>query len=102
MCIRDRAEATPLVRDPLVARVYLPRFLAPKDESRIAVTVQNLNAPPGDYTVRLSAGGAVAVDEPATFTFTVAEPRNQNAETQTFVLRGVQPGVCLLYTSRCV
>ncbi|MGB2971632.1 MAG: alpha-2-macroglobulin family protein, partial [Candidatus Competibacter sp.] len=88
-----RAEATPLVRDPLVARVYLPRFLAPKDESRIAVTVQNLNAPPGDYTVRLSAGGAVAVDEPATFTFTVAEPRNQNAETQTFVLRGVQPGV---------
>ena len=88
-----RAEATPLVRDPLVARVYLPRFLAPNDESRIAVTVQNLNAPPGDYTIRLSAGGAVAVDEPATFTFTVAQPGNQNAETQTFVLRGVRPGV---------
>ncbi|QQS54499.1 MAG: alpha-2-macroglobulin family protein [Candidatus Competibacteraceae bacterium] len=87
-----QAEAKPLVRDPLVAQVYLPRFLAPEDESRITVTVRNLNAPPGDYQLRLSAEGAVAVDEPATFTFTVADAATQNQDSRTFTLRGRQPG----------
>jgi hypothetical protein len=88
-----RAEAAPLVRDPLVARVYLPRFLAPEDESRVSVTVQNLNAPPGEYHIRLSADGAAAVTEPAAFTFTVADSAVQNHETRGFTLRGLQPGV---------
>ena len=88
-----RAEVAPLVRDPLVARVYLPRFLAPEDESRVAVTVQNLSAPPGDYAIRLSADGAVAVTEPAAFTFAVANSATQNSETRSFVLRGLKPGV---------
>lgn len=88
-----RAEAAPLVRDPLVARVYLPRFLAPEDESRVTVTVQNLSAPPGEYHIRLSADGAAAVTEPAAFTFTVADSATQNSESRTFTLRGRQPGV---------
>ena len=88
-----RAEAAPLVRDPLVARVYLPRFLAPEDESRVSVTVQNLSAPPGEYHIRLSAEGAAAVTEPAAFTFTVADSAVQNSDSRTFTLRGVQPGV---------
>jgi uncharacterized protein YfaS (alpha-2-macroglobulin family) len=87
-----RAESAPLVRDPLVARVYLPRFLAPEDESRVTVTVQNLNAPPGDYAIQLSAEGAVAVTEPAAFTFTVADSATQNQESRLFTLRGLQPG----------
>jgi len=87
-----RAEVAPLVRDPLVARIYLPRFLAPDDQSQISVTVQNLSAPPGDYSIRLSADGAVAVHEPATFTFTVADPAVQNRESRTFTLRGLKPG----------
>ncbi len=88
-----RAEVEPVVRDPLVARVYLPRFLAPEDESRVAVTVQSLNAPPGDYHIRLSADGAVAVTEPAAFTFAVASSATQNSESRTFILRGLKPGV---------
>ena len=88
-----RAEAAPLVRDPLVARVYLPRFLAPEDESRVSVTVQNLSAPPGEYHIRLSAEGAAAVTEPAAFTFTVADSAVQSSDSRTFTLRGVQPGV---------
>jgi len=88
-----RAEVAPLVRDPLVARVYLPRFLAPEDESRVTVTVQSLNAPPGDYHIRLSADGAVAVTEPAAFTFAVASSATQNSESRTFILRGLKPGV---------
>ena len=88
-----RAEAAPLVRDPLVARVYLPRFLAQEDESRVSVAVQNLNAPPGEYRIRLTADGAAAVTEPAAFTFTVTDSAVQNSESRTFTLRGVQPGV---------
>ena len=88
-----RAEAAPLVRDPLVARVYLPRFLAPEDESRVSVMVQNLSAAPGDYHLRLSADGAVAVSEPTAFTFTVADSTVQNSEKRTFTLRGLKPGV---------
>ena len=87
------AETAPLVRDPLVARIYLPRFLAPEDQGQIAVTVQNLNAPPGEYHLRLSADGAVAVDQPAAFVFTVADTAVQNQEKRSFTLRGLQPGV---------
>lgn len=87
-----RAEAAPLVRDPLIARVYLPRFLAPEDESRVTVAVQNLNAPPGAYAIRLSAQGAVTVAEPASFTFTVADAAAQNQESRAFTLRGLTPG----------
>ena len=88
-----KAEAAPLVRDPLIARVYLPRFLAPDDDSRVTVTVQNLNAPPGDYRIRLTADGAATVSQPAEFTFTVADSTVQNRENRVFTLRGLQPGV---------
>ena len=88
-----KAEAAPLVRDPLIARVYLPRFLAPDDDSRVTVTVQNLNAPPGDYRIRLTADGAATVNPPAEFTFTVADSTVQNRENRVFTLRGLQPGV---------
>ncbi|HNW79098.1 MAG TPA: alpha-2-macroglobulin family protein, partial [Candidatus Competibacteraceae bacterium] len=87
-----RAEAAPLVRDPLVARLYLPRILAPEDESRVTVTVQNLNAAPGDYQVRLQGSGAVRVDAPAAFTFSVAADSAPAAMRQVFTLRGQQPG----------
>ena len=87
-----RAEAAPLVRDPLVARLYLPRILAPEDESRVTVTVQNLNAPPGDYQVRLQGSGAVRVDAPAEFTFSVAADSAPAAMRRVFTLRGQQPG----------
>ena len=88
-----RAEAAPLVRDPLVARVYLPRFLAPEDQSQVSVMVQNLSAAPGEYQIRLSGAGAVAVSEPAAFTFTVADSAVQNSDRRTFTLRGLKPGV---------
>jgi len=87
-----RAETAPLVRDPLVARVYLPRFLAPEDESRLTATAQNVNAPPGDYRIQVSASGAVAVGDANPFALTVAHSPSQTSETRTFVLRGLNPG----------
>ncbi len=44
-----------IVRDPVVAELSLPRFLAPGDEAQAALTLDNVEGPAGRYTVRLSA-----------------------------------------------
>jgi alpha-2-macroglobulin len=49
------------VRDPLIAQVSLPRFLAPGDESRLTVSVNNLDGPAGDVSVRFQTDGGVAI-----------------------------------------
>ena len=52
------ASAAMIVRDPVVAQVALPRFLAPGDNSRLAVTINNLEGPAGDYALKMTATGA--------------------------------------------
>jgi alpha-2-macroglobulin len=47
-----------VVRDPVVTLVSLPRFLAPGDNARIGVVVNNLEGAPGDYRLILAATGA--------------------------------------------
>ncbi len=47
-----------IVRDPVVAQVALPRFLAPGDNARLAVTINNLEGPAGDYVLKMTATGA--------------------------------------------
>ncbi len=88
-----RAEAPLLVRDPLVAQVYLPRFLAPGDVSRLSLHLQNLSAPKGDYQVQLTAEGAVALDAATEFSFPVTDSADQNTEHRNFTLRGLDPGI---------
>ncbi|HYE00129.1 MAG TPA: alpha-2-macroglobulin, partial [Alphaproteobacteria bacterium] len=56
-----RAEATLLVRSPVVAEATLPRFLAPGDEAQTLVDLHNLTGPAGRYTATLTAEGAVTV-----------------------------------------
>jgi alpha-2-macroglobulin len=46
------------IRDPVVTMVTLPRFLAPGDEARLGVTINNLEGPDGDYTLKMTATGA--------------------------------------------
>jgi uncharacterized protein YfaS (alpha-2-macroglobulin family) len=53
------AEAGLVVRDPVVALVSTPRFLAPGDQSTFSISVQNLDAAPGLYHVALTASDAV-------------------------------------------
>jgi alpha-2-macroglobulin len=48
-----------VVRDPVVSQVTLPRFLAPKDQSRLALDLHNLDGAPGTYHVAFTASGAV-------------------------------------------
>jgi hypothetical protein len=55
------AEAELTVRDPVVASVSLPRFLAPGDRAETVIALENLDGPAGDYTVSLSASGPLDV-----------------------------------------
>jgi uncharacterized protein YfaS (alpha-2-macroglobulin family) len=56
-----------VVRDPVVALVSAPRFLAPGDQSNLSISVQNLDGAAGDYQVALTAADAVQLGEGATF-----------------------------------
>ena len=40
------------VRDPVVADIVLPRFLAPGDKAMAALNMNNVEGRPGDYTSR--------------------------------------------------
>ena len=52
-----------VVRDPLMADLYLPRFLAPGDEARVTVELVNIDAPAGEYTPTLSVTGPAGIAE---------------------------------------
>lgn len=43
-----------IVRDPVVAELILPRFLAPGDEAQATLNIDNVEGPQGDYTVTIS------------------------------------------------
>ncbi len=69
-----------LVRDKLIAEPLLPRFLAPGDDARLAVLLQNLELPAGEDAVTISVGGPLALDGPARLAATLA----QNAQAVPF------------------
>lgn len=48
------------VRDPLVAEIILPRFLAPGDQGRATVLMHNVDGAEGGYALAVSRSGAVA------------------------------------------
>jgi uncharacterized protein YfaS (alpha-2-macroglobulin family) len=55
-----RAEQPLTVRDPVVAEVVLPRFLAPGDRIMAALNLHNVEGAPGQYTATVRAEGAAA------------------------------------------
>ncbi|MCG8509799.1 MAG: alpha-2-macroglobulin family protein [Rhodospirillales bacterium] len=54
-------ESAVKVRDPIIAQVSLPRFLAPGDQSRLTLSLDNLDAPTGEVSVTFRAEGGVAI-----------------------------------------
>ena len=50
------------VRDALIAEPLLPRFLAPGDEARMSVLMQNVDLPAGRGAVQVSVEGPLAFD----------------------------------------
>lgn len=55
------AEATVIVRAPVVAELSMPLYLAPGDQSDLVLSLHNLDDPAGDYRVTLEAEGSVAI-----------------------------------------
>jgi uncharacterized protein YfaS (alpha-2-macroglobulin family) len=53
-----------LVRDPLIAEALLPRFLAPGDEARLAVLLQNIALPAGEDAVSITVDGPLSISGP--------------------------------------
>lgn len=79
-----------LIRDPVVAQISLPRFLAPGDAARITLSLRNLSAPAGKYSIALAASGAVELRGKTKM------ERDLPAEASTSIkvtLRGRDPGV---------
>jgi alpha-2-macroglobulin len=65
-------EAKLFVRDAVAADVVLPRFLAPGDTGSVALSLHNVDGPPGDYKVALGATGSVSLEKPVNETRTLA------------------------------
>ncbi len=53
------------VRDPVVADIVLPRFLAPGDHSEAALNIDNVEGPAGTYTATVTTSGPVGLDSGA-------------------------------------
>lgn len=60
------------VVDPLVAEPLLPRFLAPGDQARLTVLLQNLELPVGEDVANISVDGPLTVSGPARLAATLA------------------------------
>lgn len=56
------AERKVQVRDPVVADLVLPRFLAPGDRALATATFNNVSGDPGTYKVNFSSKGSVMLD----------------------------------------
>jgi len=57
------AASRPLtVRDPVVADIVLPRFLAPGDRAEAALNLDNVEGAPGKYTATVTTSGPVGLD----------------------------------------
>ena len=55
------AAADVIIRDPMIAEPLLPRFLAPGDEARLAVLMQNVDLPAGEGVAQVSVEGPLAL-----------------------------------------
>lgn len=64
-------EGAIVVRDPVVAELSLPRFLAPGDRASVAIALDPLESVAGDYTVRLNVDGPLSLIGDETHIFTL-------------------------------
>jgi alpha-2-macroglobulin len=67
-----------IVRDPVVAELILPRFLAPGDEAQGTLNIDNVEGPNGAYTVTVS-GSSTAQIQAQPRRFTLSRGQRQTA-----------------------
>lgn len=78
-------EAKLEVRDPVVSQVSFGRFLAPGDESRLSLRLDNVDGPDGTYQVSFATEGAVAVKGESLLSVDMKPGKKHNAN---FMLTG--------------
>jgi alpha-2-macroglobulin len=67
-----------VVRDPVVAELILPRFLAPGDEAQGALNLDNIEGPEGAYTVTIGGSQSARIQQ-APRRFTLNRGQRQTA-----------------------
>lgn len=82
------AQATMIVRDPVIADVAVPRFLAPGDTAQLAISLHNTDGPAGAYNFKLTTTGAAALTIAKTYTLAAGQ-RLQDAATITAKSTGI-------------
>jgi uncharacterized protein YfaS (alpha-2-macroglobulin family) len=74
------AQATMIVRDPVIEDVALPRFLAPGDAARLAISLHNTDGPAGLYHLKITSAGAATLTASRAYTLAAAQ-RVQDSAT---------------------
>ncbi len=92
------AQADMIVRDALVAEPLLPRFLAPGDQTRLAVLLQNTDLPAGDTAAEIAVDGPLALDGPARLS-ALLQPGARTTAFTTLRATGVGRGVIRLHVT---
>ncbi len=77
------------VRDPVVGEISLPRFLAPGDQARMTLLVNNVEGAAGAYHVHIAASGALTAP-PVDEDMTLAQAAQKIA---TYPIAGGDPGI---------
>jgi len=85
-----------LVRDPMIAEPLLPRFLAPGDEARLAVLLQDLDLPAGEAVAAVSVEGPLAIIGDTRLAATLAPGAPQVLRTTVLRATGAGRGVIRL------
>jgi uncharacterized protein YfaS (alpha-2-macroglobulin family) len=86
------------VRDPVVAELILPRFLAPGDKASASLDLNNVEGPSGNYTATVTASGPVGFDQGTAHSETRTLGRGQRALVP-FELVGRDLGVATISLS---
>lgn len=81
------------VRDPLVAELILPRFLAPGDAGRLTALLHNVEGTAGAYTLKITANGAVSGGESPVLAERSIQLAAGAREVFTLPLRGLDAGI---------
>jgi alpha-2-macroglobulin len=68
-----QAQATMIVRDPVIEDVAVPRFLAPGDTAQLAVSLHNTDGVAGTYHLAITGSGAASLHAAKDYTLAVGQ-----------------------------
>ncbi len=84
------------VRDPVIAKLYTPRFMAPNDRADLTLQLDNLGEPMGDYTATWETRGAIRLATGATSSTQLTRDDRRRLETVPIVATAVGSGELIL------